>query len=239
MIPAYWIIPGLDRAIDAFSRWDAWHYTRIALNGYPEGDISARTAFFPLFPALIRTLAEVQGRTDRPGLFLASVVVANVCAVLATMALIALVRLELGPDHARRSAWYLLAFPTTLFLSAGYSEALFLLLTVGAILAVRTDRWLWAAALGLLAAWTRPVGVIICLPLAIEAGLIWWADRRWRWRPAAAIVAPLAGLTAWMAYLQARFHDPLAFLHAQAGWDRVAVPPWEAFLPFFRTGASR
>ncbi len=232
-VPRFWISPGLDRTIDAFSRWDAWQYTRIALNGYPEGE-PARTAFFPLFPTLIRAVAELMGRTDRPGLFLASVIVANVCVLLATMALIALVGLDLEPDDARRSAWYLLAFPTTLFLSAGYSEALFLLLTVGAVLAVRTDHWLWAASLGLLAALTRPVGVVICVPIVIEAWLAWRATRLWRWRPAAAVVAPLVGLGGWMVFLEARFHDPLAFLHAQAGWDRVLTLPWDAFLRFFQ-----
>lgn len=146
-VPSYWIIPGTDRVFDAFSRWDAWHYTRIAESGFPATD-PARAAFFPLFPTIIRIVAEIQGRTDRPGLFLAAIVVANICLVLATMALAALARLDLDSDDARRSVWYLLAFPTSLFLSAGYSESLFLVLTIGAVLACRSDRWLWAAGLG-------------------------------------------------------------------------------------------
>jgi len=231
-VPAYWIIPGIDRVFDAFSRWDAWHYTRIAETGFPASDPS-RAAFFPLFPTLIRFVAEIQGRTDRPGLFLAAIVVANVCLVLATMALAALVRLDLGPDDARRSVWYLLVFPTSLFLSAGYSESLFLLLTIGAVLAGRTDRWLWAAGLGMLAAVTRPVGVVICLPLAIEAFLQWRASGTWRWRPFVAVVLPLVAVGAWMLYLDATFHDPLAFLHAQKGWDRSLGLPWDTFLQFF------
>lgn len=231
-VPSYWIIPGIDRVFDAFSRWDAWHYTRIAESGFPAND-PARAAFFPLFPTLIRVVAEIQGRTDRPGLFLAAIVVANICLVLATMALIALVRLDLAPDDARRSVWYLLVFPTSLFLSAGYSEALFLLLTVGAVLACRTDRWLWAAALAALAAVTRPVGVVICLPLAIEAYLRWRSSGRWRWSPVVAIAAPLVAVGAWMLYLDATFRDPLAFLHAQKGWDRSLELPWDTFLHFF------
>ncbi|MCY7418696.1 MAG: hypothetical protein LH650_09405 [Chloroflexi bacterium] len=231
-VPSYWIIPGIDRVFDAFSRWDAWHYTRIAETGFPASDPS-RAAFFPLFPTLIRVVAEIQGRTDRPGLFLAAIVVANICLVLATMALAVLVRLDLGSDDARRSVWYLLVFPTSLFLSAGYSESLFLLLTIGAVLAGRTDRWLWAAALGMLAAVTRPVGVVICLPLAIEALLQWRASGTWRWRPVVAVVLPLAAVGAWMLYLDATFHDPLAFLHAQKGWDRSLALPWDTFLQFF------
>ena len=231
-VPSYWIINGVDRVFDAFSRWDAWHYTRIAESGYPSIDPS-RTAFFPLFPTLVRIVGEIQGRTDRPGLFVAAILVANVCLVLATMALAALVRLDLEPDDARRSSWYLLAFPTSLFLSAGSSESLFLLLTVGAILACRNDRWLWAAVLGMLAAVTRPVGLVICVPLAVEAVLLWRASGRWRWRPAVAVVAPFVGLGAWMLFLSADVHDPLAFLHAQKGWDRSLELPWDTFFHFF------
>ena len=233
-VPSYWIIPGVDRVFDAFSRWDAWHYTRIAESGYPSTDAS-RAAFFPLFPTLIRIVAELQGRTDRAGLFVAAIIVANVCLVLATMALAALVRLDLEPDDARRSAWYLLAFPTSLFLSAGYSESLFLLLTVGAILACRTDHWLWAAALAMFAAVTRPVGLLICVPLAVEGFLAWRVSGGWPWRPAAAVVAPLIGIAAWMLYLAADLHDPLAFVHAQKGWDRSLALPWDTFSSFIRT----
>jgi Gpi18-like mannosyltransferase len=235
-VESYWLVKGLDRAFDAFSRWDAWHYTRIALSGYPETD-PARAAFFPLFPTLIRVLAEVVGRTDRPGLFAAAVVVANMCLVLATMVLIALVRLDLDADDARRAAWYLLAFPTSLFLSAGYSESLFLLLIMGAILACRTDHWLTAGILGGAAALSRPVGVWVVLPLAIEAFLAWRAGRLrpWRpmWRPAVAIVLPGVFLLGWMWFQWLRFGDPLAFLHAQDGWNREVGPPWDTLMQFF------
>jgi Mannosyltransferase (PIG-V) len=231
-VPNYWIITGIDRVFDAFSRWDAWHYTRIAEFGYPSTDPS-RAAFFPLFPTLTRIVAELQGRTDRPGLFVAAILVANICLVMATMVLAALVRLDLEPDDARRSVWYLLVFPTSLFLSAGYSESLFLLLTVGAVLACRTDRWLWAAGLALLAAVTRPVGLVIVVPLAVEAFVAWRASGRWRWRPVVAVVAPFVGIGAWMLFLNATFHDPLAFVHAQKGWDRSLELPWDTFFHFF------
>jgi hypothetical protein len=234
-IEGYWLIRGLDRAFDAFSRWDAWHYTRIALTGYPEADPS-RAAFFPLFPSLIRILAELVGRTDRPGLFAAAVVVANICLLLATMVLIALVRLDLDADDSRRAAWYLLVFPTSLFLSAGYSESLFLLLAMGAILACRTDHWLTAGLLGGLAALSRPIGVWLVVPLAIEAFLEWRAGRLrpWRpmWRPAVAVALPGLFLLAWMWFLWQRLGDPLAFLHAQDGWDREVGPPWDTIIEF-------
>lgn len=235
-IPSYWQITGLDRAFDAFSRWDAWHYSRIAETGYPTGD-PARTAFFPLFPTLIRVLGEIVGRTDRAGLFAAGVVVANVCLVLATMALIALARLDLDEVDAGRTAWYLLTFPVSLFLSAGYSESLFLLATVGALLACRDGHWVAAGTLGGAAALSRPVGVLITLPLLVEAFQEWRAgripDSRSAWRPALGLVLPVAALLGWMGYLWVRLDDPLAFLHAQDGWNREVGTPWDTLIWFF------
>ena len=191
-----------------------------------------------MFPTLIRIVAELQGRTDRAGLFVAAIIVANICLVLATMALAALVRLDLGPDDARRSVWYLLVFPTSLFLSAGYSESLFLLLTVGAILACRTDRWLWAAALAVLAAVTRPVGLVICVPLAVEAFLAWRASGDWRWRPVVAVVAPLIGLGAWMLFLDADVPRPTGLRPRPEGLGPVPGAALGHVLPFLRWPAD-
>ena len=36
-----------------------------------------------------------------------------------------------------------------------------------------------------------------------------------------------------MLYLDATFHDPLAFVHAQKGWDRSLELPWDTFFHFF------
>jgi hypothetical protein len=235
-VPSYWLIKGLDRAFDAFSRWDAWHYSRIAVSGYPSDDPS-RAAFFPLFPTLMRLLGELVGRTDRVGMFAAGVVVANLCLLLATMVLIALVRLDLEEDDAARAAWYLLAFPTSLFLSAGYSESLYLLLTVGSLLACRRGNWLTAGVLGGLAALSRPVGIVIVIPLGVEALLAWRANRdglgRSSWRPLVGIALPGLFLLGWMAYLGSQLGDPLAFLHAQDRWDRDVGPPWDTVIAFF------
>jgi hypothetical protein len=229
---SYWLIRGLDRVFDAFSRWDAWHYTRIALSGYPVDD-AARAAFFPLFPTLVRGLAEITGRTDQPALFASAVVVANVCLLLATMALIALARLDLGERDARRAAWYLLAFPTSLFLSAGYAESLLLALTLGAILACRSGHWLTAGVLGGFAAVSRPVGVLVGVVLLVEAFLEWRAGRLRPWRPAIAVLLPGAALLGWMAHLWMRLGDPLAFIHAQGGWDRQIGTPWDTIIGWF------
>ena len=48
-----------------------------------------------------------------------------------------LAELEAGPEVAKHAMWLLALFPASLFFSAVYTEALFLLLSVGAFLAAR------------------------------------------------------------------------------------------------------
>ena len=56
-----------------------------------------------------------------------------------------------------RSVWFLLIFPTAYFLHVGYSEALFLALALGSILAARGERWWLAGVLGAFCWMTRDV----------------------------------------------------------------------------------
>jgi len=51
-IPVNWIRPSIAPTVDAFARWDGWHYLNIAHWGYlPNGADEA--AFFPLYPMLM------------------------------------------------------------------------------------------------------------------------------------------------------------------------------------------
>jgi hypothetical protein len=102
----------------------------------------------------------------------------------------------------------------------GYSESLALCLAVGSFFALRRRRWWWAALFGLLAGLTRPVGVLLAVPAVIEA--VRTADRR-RMRSelgdtlgrAAAILAPPAGVAAYLAYVGIRFGDVWLPMRAQ------------------------
>jgi hypothetical protein len=227
--PLDFVHRGISPFVDAFARWDAQRYVGIAMDGYTTADPVSH-AFFPLFPTLIATGAAVTGQTDVPGHELVGVVIANVALVAAVMGLIALVRLDHDRATATRAAWYVMVFPTTLFLSAAYAESLFLALSVGAVLAARTRRWAIAGVLAGLATLTRPFGILILVPLAVEA----WLQRHDGrvWQPLVALLVPFAALGAFAGYLAVHVGDPLAFVHAQAGWDRGLMPPWETLALF-------
>jgi hypothetical protein len=214
-----------DVLLAPLARWDAVWYLRIADSGYA-GD-EHRTAFFPLYPLAVRAVGEIGG--GGPGGRLVAAYLVSLAAFLGALYLFhRLVSLELG----RRMAWpavlLLSLFPASLFFGAPYSESLFLLLSVGAFYAARTDRWAWAGACAAGAAATRSSGILLLLPLAY----LWWRGERDR-RGAWLLLAPL-GLGAYGAYLGAEHGDALAFTHVQEAWFREFAGPlggvWDALV---------
>ena len=189
--------------------WDAAWYDRIAATSYDTQDVQA-LRFFPLVPLLARGLGWVLG--GHPGLAL--LLMANVGAVLYAAGLHRLALLEgLGQAAARRVLWVAALAPAGFVLVMGYTEAVYGLLLVGAFLALRTRRWLVAALFGALAGTSRPTGVLLALPAAIEAfrGLRAAGGRQLVAR-SLAVLAPAAGLASYL------------------GWNRVHHGDW--FRPF-------
>jgi hypothetical protein len=128
--------------------------------------------------------------------------------------------LGLADEEAERAAWYIALFPTSYFFSLPMTESIFLLLSAGAFLAAARERW-WASGIaGALASATRVIGIcllpaLLLMPYQRRARL----TRRHLWL----LLIPL-GIAAFVAFLYVRAGDPLAFVHAQTLWGRVASP---------------
>jgi hypothetical protein len=99
------------------------------------------------------------------------------------------------------------------------------MVSVGAVLAARRERWAAAAALGALGAATRSAGLLLVVPL----GLLWldaWRGRRARLRDAAWLAVVPAGLGAYCAYLALAGYSAGAPFSAQETWHRRLAGPW-------------
>ena len=209
-----------DRLLAPLARWDAKWYLSIAQSGYTEARTSA---FFPLYPLLVRTLA---GWSSSPqALLLSSYAVSLTSFGVALYVLHRLVVLELGARTARPVLLLLALWPGALFFGAPYSESLFLALSVGAFYAARTGRWTAAIALAAAASATRVVGLTLILPLAV----IWWRSAHHE-RPSSVMIALApAGVVAFSAYLGfATDLSPLEWKDAQRLWKHEFVGPFVA-----------
>jgi hypothetical protein len=177
--------------------WDGAFYRAIAEGGYASvGDAPVR--FFPLYPLLGRYLGF--GGWEGPAL----VVLSNVAALaLGVLVRRLVLREKDDPELAARAVWLTMLVPPAFVLVFGYAEALFLVGAVSMFLALRTERWWWAAFAGAAAALTRPTGLLLVLPAVVEVAR---HAPRASWRPwvgrAAAVLGPVAGtgLYAWWAH---------------------------------------
>jgi hypothetical protein len=193
------------------------------MGGYltPPDDVSP--AFFPLYPLLMRSFAELfGGPISKEALSVWGPVVSLLFLPLAFYFIYNIALEGWGERVARDTVLILAFFPTTFFLNAAYTESLFLALSAGSLWAIRVRKdLLVACALAALAAATRNVGIFLVVPLLYE----WIKDiERFRWRGIYLLLAP-GGLLAYMVYLWVRFGDPLLFYSAQESWGRQATGP--------------
>ncbi|HEY1507882.1 MAG TPA: mannosyltransferase family protein [Solirubrobacteraceae bacterium] len=219
-----------------FARWDSVWYLAIAQGGYAHE--ATRTAFFPLYPLVLRG----------PGLVIGSDLVAGVLVSLVAFAvglrlLYRLASIELNSELASVTVMLVAFCPMAYFFSAVYSESLFLALSVGCVLQARRGRWAWAGLLGGLGAMSRNSGITLVVPIVL---LFLYGprgdmpDRAPRVRSGFARVLPrypitpaLAwaglvplGLGAYIGWLAVKTGDGLAPFHVQQVWFRHFAGPF-------------
>jgi hypothetical protein len=223
----------IGQVLAVWNRWDAPHYLDLAIWGYmavdpgvsptfgQTGDMDLMIVFYPLLPAAIALALVVV-----PDL-VAPVLVSTVALAAAVLLLYRVVAAELGEVIGKRAVVFLLIFPTAYFLHIGYTESLFLALTLGAFLAARHGRWGSAGLAGGLAALTRINGLVLAPALAAEAWTEWRTERRWHpgWLGIGLVIVGFGG---YLLLNQVVYGDPFAFLAIQRDhWSKSLAWPWD------------
>jgi hypothetical protein len=218
-----WAEPGGDPLeppgfLDYWAHWDGAWYSEIATDGY-DARAPESTAFFPLFPMLMRLGAVLGGGPAFWG-----VLVSLIATVFSLYFLYGIAEKFQGTGAARAAVLTFAFFPMAFFLNAAYTEALFVAFTTGSFWAayVRRDLLL-AGVFGALAAATRNFGVLLLIPLAYE----WLRSRQeFGWRGVWQMGIVPAGLLAYMVFLWGWFGDPVIFFHQQGDyWGRELTDP--------------
>jgi hypothetical protein len=236
---ALWVasgdVPGL---LDPWQRWDAPHFTDIAIWGYMAhdpgnlfypgyaqdfpGDLHFYIVFFPLYPWLVGLVNAVIAAPAA-----AAFIVTTIASLFVAPFLYRLVAADLGRRIGMAAAAFLLVFPTAYFLHIGYTESLFLALAFGSLWMARSERWWAAGLLGILAGLTRINGLVLIPAFAVEAWLQWRGDRRLRVEWLAIGGAAVGfGIYLWLNW--SVYGDPFMFSDVQRGhWFKDLSPPWE------------
>lgn len=218
----------------AMCQYDCGWYVRLATQGYgvdasyADYDNIPNFAFFPLLPMLLRAAyAVVPLGPNFVGLLVTNALFVGFIVLATTY----LRRTRAAVEPAMWVA-VVTVFPFGFTFSAIYSESLFALLTIAALLALRARRVVLAACVTAALCATRPTGVLMIPLIIVDRGLFFWRGRARADRLALLgetllpiAIAPL-GLSLYMAFQYVQLGDALAFNHVQILWDRTWVGPW-------------
>lgn len=230
-LPAHWL--------EIWNRWDAPHYVDIIRNGYVSTGEAARwIVFFPLFPWLSRGVMFIVRNAVT-----SAFVVSTIASLAAPWLLYRLAEIDEGSERAQSAVFFLAIFPTSYFLHIGYTESLFLALSLGAFVAARRGKWAVAGIVGALAALSRINGVLLIPALVLEAWSEWRKtrrfDARWLW-----IAFIGVGLAIYLALNKSVAGSFFAFRTYQRDvWNRRPAMPWvsiyDAWLSVWERGPQQ
>lgn len=215
--------------LDTFARYDSGWYYAIADTGYfynGPGQQSA-VAFFPAYPLSMRALGVVAGDA-----LVGGVLMTLGCGAGAAVLFYRWCAGVVGERTARLALGLVLLYPFAFYLfGVVYSDALFLLVALGAFSLLERDRPLLAGLVGAIGTASRPVGVALVIGLVLRAlerrGVISWKPRRLDWSRLrardASVLASVGGVVLFSLYLWHRFGEPFAFLKVgdSVGWYRT------------------
>jgi len=203
---------------DRFARWDAGWYYGIATQGYTfvEGGRS-NLAFFPVYPKLMGVVGRAFGGAQQDFYF-AGILISWLSFAAAMTLLYRLARMDLTHDHALRATAFAAVFPSAYFFGVVYSEALFFLALVGAALALRSRRWLWAALAAAIMTATRVNGVMFLPALALVGWDAAAGSPRDRRLALLAAACGLAGIGAYSVFVYTLSGNPFEWYASITRW---------------------
>lgn len=204
--------------------WDGGFFNGIAATGYSEPGIGphpilVRSAFFPLFPALIRLLGDLL----KGNLMLAQYLIANLSYLTWVILLYYFLKNFIYPKKLKiaLSACILaIVFPYSLFFMAGYSESLFMVFVIGFFIFLYKKQYYFAAACVALASITRFIGIGLLLILLID---IYLMNKRLILKIIQSVLCSIISVSLVVLYaffLQIRFGKWNWFFLAEESWGR-------------------
>lgn len=205
----------------SWAQWDGGNYLQIALTGYTN---LQQTAFFPLYPILIRMLSGLMfGDYLLPGLLISNISFLLFLYVLNNLP-------KTVTKHGRLDLIFLyILYPASFFAVSYYSEGLFLLLSGLGILYFLRKQFFLAYLLSATSAITRPFGIILVFSMFVsEVFKIIKSKKSLKtlFTPVWHLALGLSLFGVYCYFLRITYNDPLAFLTVQSKWSREIIDPF-------------
>lgn len=207
-----------------YARWDSYRYVKIAQEGYSDPKWST---FFPGYPIMMRIVDTalalyIKETPSNHRMALAGVIVSAIMSYVAAVGMYVFTRDRLGAEFAERGMFYLLIFPTAMFMIQVYTESAYLAVSLWALIFAYRKQWWIAGALAIYATLTRPTGLFLFFPMFTI-----WLDHWWRGKtlhPAVllAVFAPVITFFTFNSYLSANGIDTI---EAQQDFGRHLLHP--------------
>jgi len=187
----------------SLANFDGLHYLSIARNGYAQYE----QAFFPLYPILIKFLTPFFSNNQ----LLTGLIISNISFLLGLIVFYKYLN-EGMINHAPTTILLLLAFPTSFFFGAVYTEGLFFLLLITTLYFLKKKQYLLVCLFAFFASITRLVGVFLIIPILFH---FFSQNKKTIIHHLLSITSPFIGLGIYCFYLWKTTGDPLFFLTSQ------------------------
>ncbi|WP_188309830.1 glycosyltransferase family 39 protein [Streptomyces sp. CBMA123] len=213
---------------DVLGTWDGVWYQRIAENGYDPQLIPLHgfplatyyensSAFFPLYPWLMRLVGAVTGL----GPYGSGIVVSVLASLVAAAGIFAIAERLAGFRAGVIAAVIWGLFPGSGVEWAVYSDSLFVALSAWACYCVMTRRWVAAGLIALVAGLNRPTAAALIAAVSIAALVALVRRTDGVARPLTAMLITPWGLFGYVAWVGWRMGDWGGYFKLQRGaWNR-------------------
>ncbi len=207
------------------SNTDAGHYLNIAENWYQKtGKDDVLLVFLPMFPIMIRLFNHVFGSS-----YLSAQIINGIAVPLSSGMIYLTLLPILGNKRSRRAAVLAILLPGAIFLNSPMTEPLFILFTACGFYFLGKKKYLLAGLFTALAGFTRSLGVILAVPIALvginQLVAFFRKKEKFPWLLIPGLAVSVLGTLGYL-YINYRIHgDPLKFFEFQKGnWHQEACP---------------
>lgn len=195
------IASNLPHFLWSFGNFDGVHYLGIAKDGYA---YQFTQAFFPFYPLIVRFISSF----TLDNYLLSALLVSNVFFLAGLIFFFKLISENYGKKTAYWSIIFLLAFPTSFYFGAIYTEGIFFALLTTSFYFAQKNKIILSSIIGSFASATRFIGIVLIPSL-------WQFDKPALKRNLPLLLIP-AGLLIYMLYLKLQFDNPFYFLTSQS-----------------------